>query len=241
VADPYYRPDLALIHHLGFGFHADACAPGVLVLLAPVRERDGTVLELGCGSGLLTRHLTDAGHRVIASDASPAMLDLAAAHAPAAEITRITLPDDPLPAADAIVSVGHALNYLPDADALERALVAICGALRPGGVLALDLCDLRYGPPREGERPIGWATDDWVLVTETSLPAPDRFRRSMTIFTREEDGRFRRDHEVHDNLLLDTARVPPLLAQHGVEASLGTSFGAETLPPGIVTVIGRRR
>jgi SAM-dependent methyltransferase len=241
VADPYYRPDLALIHHLGFGSHADACAPGVLALLAPVRERDGTVLELGCGSGLLTRHLTAAGHRVIASDASPAMLELAVAHAPQAEIRRITLPDDPLPAADAVVSVGHALNYLPDADALERVLAAICAALRPGGVLALDLCDLRYGAPRKGERPIGRAADDWALVTETSLPAPDRFRRSMTVFTREEDGRFRRDREVHDNILLDTARVPPLLARHGVEATLGTSFGKETLPAGIVTVVGTRR
>jgi hypothetical protein len=27
---PYYRRDLALVHHLGFGFHADDCAPGIL-------------------------------------------------------------------------------------------------------------------------------------------------------------------------------------------------------------------
>ena len=26
--DPYYRRDLALVHHRGFGFHARACAPG---------------------------------------------------------------------------------------------------------------------------------------------------------------------------------------------------------------------
>ena len=30
---PYYRTDLARVHHLGFGFHADACARGVLALL----------------------------------------------------------------------------------------------------------------------------------------------------------------------------------------------------------------
>ncbi|MDQ3210654.1 MAG: class I SAM-dependent methyltransferase [Actinomycetota bacterium] len=50
---------------------------GILRLLEPVREREGLVVELGCGSGLLTRHLLDAGHRVIATDASPSMLDLA--------------------------------------------------------------------------------------------------------------------------------------------------------------------
>src|SRR5688500_8795137 len=75
--EPYYGPDLALVHHRGFGFHADGCAPAILALLEPLLRQDGLVLELGCGSGLLTRHLVDAGHRVIASDASPAMLELA--------------------------------------------------------------------------------------------------------------------------------------------------------------------
>ena len=52
LPEPYYRRDLALVHHLGFGFHADMCAPGILELLAPVRERDGLVVEIGCGRGV---------------------------------------------------------------------------------------------------------------------------------------------------------------------------------------------
>ena len=66
---PYYQRDLAFIHDRGFGLHGDRCAPGILDLLAPVRG--GLVLELGCGSGALTRHLLAAGLRVIATDASP--------------------------------------------------------------------------------------------------------------------------------------------------------------------------
>jgi SAM-dependent methyltransferase len=239
--EPYYRPDLALIHHRAFGFHADACAPGILALLAPVLAGGGTVLELGCGSGLLTRYLVDAGHRVIATDASPAMLEIARRTAPEADVRRVTLPDDPLPEADAVVSIGHVLSYLRDASALARALIAICAALRSGGVLALDLCDLRYGAARDGARPIGWAAEDWALVTVTSLPTPATFRRTMATFTRDGDGRYRRDDEVHDNVLIDTATVPPLLQRHGVEATIGSSFGDETLPDGLVTVIGRRR
>jgi SAM-dependent methyltransferase len=107
--EPYYRPDLALIHHVGFGLHADATAPGILELLSPIRARGGLVVEIGCGSGLLTRYLVDAGHRVIATDASPAMLDLTRETVGDAEdIVLLTLPDDPIPAADAIVGVGHA-------------------------------------------------------------------------------------------------------------------------------------
>src|SRR5258708_29343522 len=89
---PIYRRDLAPAHHLGFGFHAEACAPGILALLAPVRARGGLVLELGCGSGLLTRELTSAGHRVVAADASPAMLQLARGYAPQADLRQLTLP-----------------------------------------------------------------------------------------------------------------------------------------------------
>jgi SAM-dependent methyltransferase len=239
--DPYYGRDLALIHHLGFGFHADMCAPGILNLLEPVRERKGLVLEIGCGSGLLTKHLVDAGHRVVATDASPAMLDLARETAPGADVRRLTLPDDPLPDADAVVGVGHALNYLPDLDAIERALAAIGSALRPGGVLAIDLCDLEWARERADARPVGWVGDDWALITEFSIPSPDRFVRQMATFFRHDDGSWRRGDERHDNLLCETERVPVHLAEVGVEATVRPAFGDEELPAGLRAVVGRRR
>lgn len=239
---PYYRRDLALVHHLGFGFHADRTAPGILALLEPVRERGGLVLELGCGSGLLTRHLVDAGHRVVATDASPAMLELAREHAPGAEdVRRVTLPDDPLPAADAVVSVGHVISYLPDAAAVDRALVAAAKALNPGGVLAVDLCDLSYAEARLDVPSFGRAGDDWAIVTEYERPAPERFVRRMAVFVRAADGTWRRDDERHDNVLVDTSEVPALLARHGVDAELRPSFGDEKLPDGLVAIVGRAR
>lgn len=242
TAEPYYRQDLALVHHLGFGFHADLCAPGILALLEPVRERAGVVLELGCGSGLLTRFLVDAGHRVIATDASPSMLELARDVAPGAEeIRELVLPDDPLPACDAIVSIGHVLSYLPDEAAVDRALVAAAGALRPGGVFAIDLCDLRWGEVRQGAPNFSRVTNEWAIVTRFSVPEKNRFMRKMTTFVLADDGCWRRDEERHDNVLIDTARVPPLLAEHGLDVTVGTAFGDEKLPEGLVTIVGHRR
>src|SRR5215210_6446089 len=241
MSPPYFRRDLALVHHLGFGFHADACAPGIVELLRPVRERDGLVVELGCGSGLLTRHLLDAGYRVVATDASPAMLELAREVAPGAEQLRpLALPDDPIPAADAIVSVGHVLNYLPDEAAVDRAFVAIANALRPGGVLALDLCDLEWGEARRDASGVGRAGEEWAIVTEWSVPAANRFVRDMTIFVRDDEGSWRREHERHENVLVDTAAVPGVLASRGVDVEVRSSFGGEELPTGLRAVIGRR-
>ena len=239
---PYYRSDLALVHHLGFGFHADMCAPGILRLLEPVLEREGTVLEFGCGSGLLTRYLVEAGHRVIATDASPAMLELARETAPGAEaFDLLVLPDDPVPDADAIVGIGHPLSYLPDEHSLDRALAALAQALKPGGLLVTDLCDIEWGTARENIPSQGRVGDDWAIISLFSVPTPDRFVRDMTTFLRNPDGTWRRDDEHHDNVLIEVARVPALLAEHGVDAEVRDSFGEEELPVGLKTIIGTRR
>jgi SAM-dependent methyltransferase len=240
-ARPYYRRDLALVHHLGFGFHADACAPGILTLLEPVRSHGGLVVEIGCGSGLLTRYLVDAGLRVVATDASIAMLELAEAYAPGvAELRRVTLPDDPVPPADAVVGIGHPLNYLDEESEVEEALIAIATSLNPGGVMAVDLCDLEWGAARVNQTAKVWRTDDWALMTEFSLPEPNRYVRQMTTFVRQDDGTWRRDDERHENVLIETAAVPELLARHGVEATVARSFGDERLPAGLVAVVGRK-
>lgn len=241
MTEPYYRPDLARVHHEGFDFHAEAVAPGILRILEPVRASGGLVVEFGCGSGLLTRHLVAAGHRVLATDASPAMLDLARETAPGVEgFSVVALPRDPVPPADAIVGVGHPINYLPSLDAIHEALGAMADALRPGGVLAFDVCDLEYGALRRDDVSRGWVRDDWALVTQVSLPVPDRFVRQMAIFSRNPDGTWRRDDERHDNVLLDVTTIPPLLFARGVEATIGTAFGDETMPKGLYTVVGRK-
>jgi SAM-dependent methyltransferase len=235
----YYQHDLALVHARGYGRYADHCAPGVLELLSGVGG--GLVLELGCGAGGLTRHLLDAGYRVIATDASPAMLEQAwEALGGEADLRRLRLPDDPLPAADAIVSVGHVISYLPDAAAIDRALVAMAGALRPGGVLAIDVCDLDYGDIRAGEGNIGRTGPDWAVIAGFSRPAPDRVVREIITFVPDGHGAWRRGSERHENVLVDTSAIPALLGEHGVTAAVGTSFGAAELPPGLRAVTGTK-
>jgi SAM-dependent methyltransferase len=241
VNEPYYQRDLALVHHLGYGFHADGCAPDLIELLAPVRERDGLVLEIGCGSGLLTRYLVDAGLRVLATDASPAMLTLARETAPGAEgFARLTLPDDPVPEADAIVGIGHPLCYLPSLDAIERALVAMARSLRPGGVLATDLEDLEYGTTRTDVHEHTKVDDDWAIFTRYENPAPDHYVRDMTTFVRNDDGTWRRGHERHDNVLVDVRALPALLAAEGVDAVVQPTFGTGELPVGLYALVGRK-
>jgi hypothetical protein len=55
-----------------------------------------------------------------------------------------------------------------------------------------------------------------------------------------EPGGWRRDSEHHENVLVDTARLPALLAEHGVTATVGSSFGAAELPSGLMALTGIR-
>jgi SAM-dependent methyltransferase len=199
------------------------------------------VHEFGCGTGLLTRELLAAGHRVIATDASPAMLEIARSElGDGADLRLLALPDDPLPPADAIVSVGHVLSYLPSAAAIDRALAAIAGAISPGGLAAFDICDLRY---REAPAEVGSAGrsgPDWAVIVEYSVPSADRFVRDITAFVPDGNGAWRRDDERHENVLIDTARLPALLREHGLQATVRPSFGTEQLPAGLKAVVARR-
>jgi SAM-dependent methyltransferase len=213
---------------------------GILALLEPIRSRAGIVLELGCGSGLLTRELTAAGLRVLATDASPAMLDLARGYAPDAEDIRTVHPHDRLPLADAVVLGRPHAQPLPDEHAIDQALTAIARALRPGGLFAVDICDLAYGQARHDAPPAVRVHDDGAIISQFSLPAPDRLVRQITAFVRSQDGSWRRDDETRHNVLIATARVPALLAAEGVQVGLASAFGTEQLPTGLRVLVGRR-
>jgi hypothetical protein len=106
--------------------------------------------------------------------------------------------------------------------------------------MAIDLEDLRWGDIRGDAPASGRVGDDWAIVLEYERPSRNTFVRQMACFVRNDDGTWRRDDERHANVLTDTARVPKLLADHGVEAEVRASFGSEQLPDGLAVIVGRR-
>jgi hypothetical protein len=87
---------------------------------------------------------------------------------------------------------------------------------------------------------MGRVGDDWAIINRYSTPSPDKFVREMTTFVREKDGSWRGDDERHDNVLIDTAQLPGVLAAEGVEAEVRDSFGDEKLPAGLRVLVGKR-
>lgn len=132
-------------------FRAERALPfhDLLALVEPVPDMD--VVDLGCGTGELTRHMHAhlRARSTLGLDASPTML---ASTCPpgqepqpltpavlAADVLRFALQDiatfEPGPRFDLVLS-NAALHWLPDHPAL---LARITGLLRPGGQLAVQL------------------------------------------------------------------------------------------------------
>jgi hypothetical protein len=63
----------------------------------------------------------------------------------------------------------------------------IARALRPGGLLAVDICDLAYERTRHDAPPAARVHDDWAIITRFSLPAPGRFLGQVTAFVQASD------------------------------------------------------
>jgi SAM-dependent methyltransferase len=97
----------------------------------------GRVIDLGCGPGLLTRHLAELGLTTVGVDVSPEMLRIAANHNPGTELIEASLTE--LPVADGRaggVFCWYVVHHVPD-EALGQAFAEVARVLRPGGQLML--------------------------------------------------------------------------------------------------------
>ncbi len=97
-------------------------------------EQPLTVLELGAGTGKLTRVIAKLGHDVHATDPDPAMLQVLEREVPGVRTAEAGAEDIPLGDAsvDAVIA-GQAFHWFD----LDRALPEIARVLRPGGHVCL--------------------------------------------------------------------------------------------------------
>jgi SAM-dependent methyltransferase len=110
-----------------------------------------TVVDLGCGTGIITLEFASRGYRMIGVDPSPAMLELAL-QKPGAEGVQWVLGGAGqlgTPGADLAIMSGHVAQFILNDAHWLKTLTGVKEALRPGGYLAFESRDPRG---REWER-----------------------------------------------------------------------------------------
>jgi SAM-dependent methyltransferase len=238
-----YETDLAHIQAAAFGEFAARATPAIVARLRDAAPAVHSVVDVGCGAGVSTRTLTDAGFDVLAIEPSLALLEMARAAAPAARFRHASAYDVELPRSDAILAIGEPLTYhAPDADAdalLQRFIHGAAAALEPGGQLIFDLI-VTEGTPLDAR---GWSSgDDWAILYETrEAPLVRRLARTVETFRSSSGGTYRRTREVHEVRLFDEAATRSLLRSEGFDVETARAYGAHPLPLRRVAFFGTRR
>jgi SAM-dependent methyltransferase len=231
----FYGEDQASIHHREFGDLAFTAAGFVCAELRTSGHDTGTIVDLGCGSGILARALIDEGYRVVGVDLSHDMLDLARVVAPEAELSVGSVHDVEIPPAVAVTAVGEVLNYATDARAGLAALGLLArrvhAALDPGGLFVFDVAlPGRHGP--SSRHVVFHDREEWSLARE-AVEEGDRLDRRIVVFRRTpsaDDPRislYRRTDEHHVLRLYDPYEVEHVLTEAGFEVSRRASYGPD--------------
>lgn len=237
----FYGEDQASIHHREFGDLALTAAGLVRDELRAAGHGAGTVVDLGCGSGILARALTDEGYRVLGVDLSHDMLEIARAVAPEAELSVGSVHDVEISSAVAVTAVGEVLNYATDARAGLAALGSLArrvhAALEPRGIFVFDVAlPGRHGPT--ARRVVFHDREDWSLVNEV-VEDGDRLDRRIVVFRRtpaseegqatqpgdRRGGSYRRTDEHHVLRLYDPRAVTSVLVEAGFAVERRSGYG----------------
>lgn len=227
---PLYQRDLAYIQAAAFGALASGAAVEIVRRLGVATPRVRRVVDVGCGAGLLTKALVEAGFEVTAIDRSAELLEIARAAAPRARFLHASIYDIEIPPCEAIVALGEVLTYHPegtDGDRrIHRFFESASAVLPGGGILIFDI--IECGEPSLAGRV--WSSgEDWaVLVDATEDLASRTLIRKIETF-RGVGELYRRGREVHRVRLLDTRTLCDQLHSCGFQVETAPAYGIETL------------
>jgi SAM-dependent methyltransferase len=227
-----YGEDLAYIHDRGYVGFAEGLAPGLLSTFKAAGLTKGTVVDLGCGSGIWAERLVDAGYAAVGVDISSAMIELARARVPLATFHIGSFVDFEMPDCSAVTALGEVVCYLFDASnggpALRNLFAQVHRALIPGGLLIFDVAEVGLGRERP---PAATEGDDWACFVRYEYEElHDVLTRRITTF-RKVGEHYRRDFETHCQQLYEPAAVAAWLRETGFEVEIVNQFGGFPLLP----------
>ena len=197
-------------------------------LLQEYGVEEGLVLELGCGTGTMTRLLAAAGYDMIGVDCSEEMLQIAKEAAETGEGTGkqkdilYLLQDmrefELYGTVKAVVSVCDSLNYILEEDELQKVFSLVNNYLDPGGMFLFDLNTVYKYEELLGETTICENRDEGSFIWENYYDRETQINEyDLTFFIREESGLYRRFEETHYQRAYSPEAIKRLLTAAGMK------------------------
>ncbi|MCI8484656.1 MAG: class I SAM-dependent methyltransferase [Lachnospiraceae bacterium] len=201
-------------------------------LLREYGIEDGLVLDLGCGTGKMTRLLAQAGYDMIGIDYSEEMLQIAreASFDLSAEGQDILylLQDmrefELYGTVRAVISVCDSINYILEEEELLQVFCLVNNYLDPGGIFIFDMNTLYKYREVLGETVICENREEGSFIWENFYEEEEQINQyDLTFFIREEREDFRGEtfyrkyEETHFQRGYEEEKVKNLLEQAGME------------------------
>ena len=179
---------------------------------------DGPVLDLGCGTGELTRLMAKKGYDMIAVDSSVDMLEIASQNWEDG-ILYIHQRMEELELGESVqaaYSACDSVNYILEEEDLLQAFCRVYSHLMPGGIFLFDMnTDYKYRVLL-GENTFAESRDEGSFIWENYYDEESAVNEyDLTLFIPEEGELFRRYTELHYQKNYSMERVRKLLEQAG--------------------------
>ena len=242
----FYQQDLATVHDMNYGNIATNASIELLHLLQKNGFQGGTIVDLGCGSGILAKKLTENNYDLIGIDYSADILEIAKAKAPRAQFIQASFLEYELPYCQAVTATGEVINYLFDGknkqENLLHFLAKVYRQLSPKGIFMFDFLSPNMVKTKSGiERKI-IETADWTMfITYTENKTNHLFTRDIVLFKKQDNGLYRKSKEVHQIQLYDKKLIKNLLKTVGFKAKLVSQYNGEIFRKGHFGIIAQKR
>jgi SAM-dependent methyltransferase len=216
--------------YCGFASHYDelikASKDGVIkrydrLLKVYAPESAGKILlDIGCGTGQLSRHFAFLGFDVIGADISEEMLSVAIenrGNLPIQYLRQSVTELDLFGTVDIAVAARDTLNHLSDLDELEKAIERVSFFMNKGGILIFDWnTPVKHREILSGKTFI-YETPNIFCVWENGESEPENCKITMdlTLFKREKDGIYRRSETEITEFSADEKTVREILEKCG--------------------------
>lgn len=201
-------------------------------LLQEYGIEDGLVLDLGCGTGKMTRLLAAAGYDMIGVDNSEEMLEIARDAEYCIQPSEGTeetgrnilylLQDmrefELYGTVRAVVSICDSMNYILDEDDLREVFRLVNNYLDPKGIFIFDLNTVYKYEELLGETTISESRDEGSFIWDNYYDEETNINEyDLTLFIREENDLYRKYEETHFQRAYQLDRIKQLLAEAGME------------------------
>ena len=180
-----------------------------------------TVLDLACGTGSLTAELMGRGYEMVCADRSAEMLSVAAekcrdlAGEPPVFLCQSMEKLDLYGTIDACVCCLDSVNYVTSPRKLKKAFQRVHLFLMPGGLFLFDINTPDKLRGLDGGMFIDETDDAYCVWRAEYAPRRRICTYGMDIFRLEEDGRWSRGEEVHEEYAYEPDELEEYLREAG--------------------------